>query len=778
MATIKTPIRTVYDENDSPTGLAEFQSGEAVGYQNGGTGLSTLGTSGQFIAVKSDLSGFEFVTGQNLATTDELPEGSTNLYYTNERVDDRVASLITAGSNVSVSYDDANGTLTISATEDNLSNNTTDDLAEGSTNQYFTTARVVASISTDNTLSYSSGVVSMPASGVTAGSYGSASLVPIITVDAQGRVTAASTTSVAGVTDFDYNTATGVLDIDTADGQNFSTTVTLGPFDTADLAEGTNLYYTDTRARNAISVTDSGGDGSLSYNSSTGSITYTGPSASEVRAHFSGGTGVNISSGVVSIGQSVGTTDNVTFNNVTVNGVLNSDDITASTMTASGNVIVQGNLTVNGTTTTVNSNTVNIGDSIITLNSDETGAPSQNSGFEVERGTSTNVSFLWDEAADKWTLGSTTLVASTFEGNLVGNVTGTVSSLSNHDTTDLVEGNNLYYTDARARASVSATGSLSYNSSTGVFSFTQGNTDTVSEGSTNQYFTTTRARSSISASGDLSYNSTTGVVSFTERTDAEVQGLISVSDTGGFGSLSKSGGTITYTGISTEEIQDVVGAMVSTNTESGIAVTYDDTNGKLNFDVSDPTITLTGAVTGSATMTNLGNVTIATTATADPTLTINGDASGSATFTNLGNATLTLTIADDSHNHTIANIDGLQATLDTFIQTDANGDLTINGTVTATNFNTTSDANLKVNVKTIESSRDKVNGLRGVNFNWKNSGDYTMGVIAQEVEEIIPEVVATDVNGKKSVNYQAMVGLLIEAVKDLQAQIDELKSNK
>ena len=778
MATIKTPIRTVYDENDSPTGLAEFQSGEAVGYQNGGTGLSTLGTSGQFIAVKSDLSGFEFVTGQNLATTDELPEGSTNLYYTNERVDDRVASLITAGSNVSVSYDDANGTLTISATEDNLSNNTTDDLAEGSTNQYFTTARVVASISTDNTLSYSSGVVSMPASGVTAGSYGSASLVPIITVDAQGRVTAASTTSVAGVTDFDYNTATGVLDIDTADGQNFSTTVTLGPFDTADLAEGTNLYYTDTRARNAISVTDSGGDGSLSYNSSTGSITYTGPSASEVRAHFSGGTGVNISSGVVSIGQSVGTTDNVTFNNVTVNGVLNSDDITASTMTASGNVIVQGNLTVNGTTTTVNSNTVNIGDSIITLNSDETGAPSQNSGFEVERGTSTNVSFLWDEAVDKWTLGSTTLIASTFEGNLVGNVTGTVSSLSNHDTTDLVEGNNLYYTDARARASVSATGSLSYNSSTGVFSFTQGNTDTVSEGSTNQYFTTTRARSSISASGDLSYNSTTGVVSFTERTDAEVQGLISVSDTGGFGSLSKSGGTITYTGISTEEIQDVVGAMVSTNTESGIAVTYDDTNGKLNFDVSDPTITLTGAVTGSATMTNLGNVTIATTATADPTLTINGDASGSATFTNLGNATLTLTIADDSHNHTIANIDGLQATLDTFIQTDANGDLTINGTVTATNFNTTSDANLKVNVKTIESSRDKVNGLRGVNFNWKNSGDYTMGVIAQEVEEIIPEVVATDVNGKKSVNYQAMVGLLIEAVKDLQAQIDELKSNK
>ena len=56
---------------------------------------------------------------------------------------------------------------------------------------------------------------------------------------------------------------------------------------TADLTENTNLYYTDTRSRAAVSVTDSGGDGSLSYDNSTGVITYTGPSASEVRAHIS-----------------------------------------------------------------------------------------------------------------------------------------------------------------------------------------------------------------------------------------------------------------------------------------------------------------------------------------------------------------------------------------------------------------------------------------------------------------------------------------------------------
>jgi len=60
------------------------------------------------------------------------------------------------------------------------------------------------------------------------------------------------------------------------------------------------------------------------------------------------------------------------------------------------------------------------------------------------------------------------------------------------DTDDLSEGSNQYFTDARARSAISATGSLSYNSTTGVISFTQGNSDTVSEGSTNLYYTDTR----------------------------------------------------------------------------------------------------------------------------------------------------------------------------------------------------------------------------------------------------------------------------------------------
>ena len=87
-------------------------------------------------------------------------------------------------------------------------------------------------------------------------------------------------------------------------------------------------------------------------------------------------------------------------------------------------ITIQANLIVTGTTTSVNSNEVNIGDSIIKLNSDEVGTPSQNAGFEVERGTSTNVSFLWDEDADRFT---------TVDQKLhVGNVES-IASLDNQD---------------------------------------------------------------------------------------------------------------------------------------------------------------------------------------------------------------------------------------------------------------------------------------------------------------------------------------------------------
>ena len=70
-----------------------------------------------------------------------------------------------------------------------------------------------------------------------------------------------------------------------------------------------------------------------------------------------------------------------------------------------------------------------------------------------------------------------------------------------------------------------------------------------------------------------------------------------------------------------------------------------------NVASKDPIVTLTGAITGTGTMTNLGNVSISTTATLDPIITLSGDASGSVTLTNLGGATLNVTVNNDSHTH-------------------------------------------------------------------------------------------------------------------------------
>ena len=177
-----------------------------------------------------------------------------------------------------------------------------------------------------------------------------------------------------------------------------------------------------------------------------------------------------------------------------------------------GTLKIDGNLTVSGTQTVVESETVTIADNILLVNSNVTGTPTENGGIEIERGTSDNASILWNETADKFELkvGSasadlvanvltTTNVIGAFTGDLSGNVTsmglstfadidingpgnidatvigattpaagtfttlnattisgavtGTVTSIANHDTDDLTEGtSNLYYTQARVDA--------------------------------------------------------------------------------------------------------------------------------------------------------------------------------------------------------------------------------------------------------------------------------------------------------------------------------------
>jgi hypothetical protein len=108
------------------------------------------------------------------------------------------------------------------------------------------------------------------------------------------------------------------------------------------------------------------------------------------------------------------TVDSATITNI-ANSVLTGkaatlDSAAIGNLLVTGNTILQGNLTITGTETVVNTETINLADNTIILNSNATGAPSQNSGIEVERGDSANKSFLWDETNDYWTLGSESLV--------------------------------------------------------------------------------------------------------------------------------------------------------------------------------------------------------------------------------------------------------------------------------------------------------------------------------------------------------------------------------
>ena len=99
------------------------------------------------------------------------------------------------------------------------------------------------------------------------------------------------------------------------------------------------------------------------------------------------------------------------------------------------------------------------------------------------------------------------------------------------------------------------------------------------------------------------------------------------------------------------------------------------------------------------------------------------------------------------------------------------------GTLTSTEVTASSDSRLKTNIKTIEEPLDILAKLRGVSFDRTNTGTKSYGVIAQEIEQILPEVVYHDEEGFKSVSYNSIIGFLIEAIKSQQQQIDHLTNS-
>lgn len=107
------------------------------------------------------------------------------------------------------------------------------------------------------------------------------------------------------------------------------------------------------------------------------------------------------------------------------------------------------------------------------------------------------------------------------------------------------------------------------------------------------------------------------------------------------------------------------------------------------------------------------------------------------------------------------------------LTSDASGNVTAVGTVTAAGYFHSSDARLKNNIQTFSDGLDAIEQLRGVTFNWKKDGTPSAGVIAQEVEKVMPSAVHADATtGMKSVEYDQLIAPMIEAIKEQQKEID------
>ena len=233
---------------------------------------------------------------------------------------------------------------------------------------------------------------------------------------------------------------------------------------------------------------------------------------------LSAGTGVSYDSatGIISIGQAVGTTDSVTFDTVTASTKVITDTIESSgtDVTIDDNLTVTGNLTVEGTTTTLNTATLDVEDLNITVAKGAANAfAADGAGLTADLGTDGTATFTYDATNDRWTANKS------LDTDLIGNVTGQVSDISNHDTSDLAEdpaatttSGTMYFTEGRARAAISVSGDLAYNSTTGVISYT---TPTNVSDFTNDANYIDLTDLSVTGDSALSYNNATGVFEFT-----------------------------------------------------------------------------------------------------------------------------------------------------------------------------------------------------------------------------------------------------------------------
>jgi hypothetical protein len=556
---------------------------------------------------------------------------------------------------------------------------------------------------------------------------------------------------------------------------------------------------------------------------------------------------------------------------VTLTGsqTLSNKTLTAPTLTGTtqgASITLSGDLTVNGTTTTVNQTNLDVSDNIIGLNRGA-GSNANDSGLIIERGsTGNNAAIIWDESADKFTLGTTTstpsatgdltistgtLVANV-EGNVTGNVTGNadtatkIASITNSNIVQLTDTQTL--TNKTLTSPIIDSVTIS-TIQTGSESFADNDTSLMTSAAVQDkiesfgYTTNTGDITGV----DLSEGSGIDIASETNTTSGSYSATINLDLTevgfgGGANRLITDDGDGT---VSTEANLTFDGSTLALTGDLNVGsgdFFVDDSEGRVGIGTASPSKKL--EVAGDVRIASGGDLIISDSGGGNDTFLYNdsqsliGFINGAERFRVNSSGHLLIGGASASghdfglevlNDHAyVKGPDGWNGTGDKAIvalgssasnesfgcgyvygtglvlstyKPSGGGDfgsstqnsLEIADTTGVASFINdvvafaSSDKRLKENVKPLDNALDKINKINGIEFDWIDGKDkhgnsvhgnkgHDVGVIAQEIEEVLPEVVTTRDNGYKAVKYEKIVPLLIQAIKEQQKQIEELRN--
>jgi hypothetical protein len=425
-----------------------------------------------------------------------------------------------------------------------------------------------------------------------------------------------------------------------------------------------------------------------------------------------------------------------------------------------GSVTIKGDLFVQGTEFIVDSTTVNIADKTIGLGTNTaTDALLDGAGFTIGD-SGVQKSFTFVDAAD-------TLESSIGLGVASGNdfKVGTTSVRNETTLGSTVLNSSLTsvgsLTDLTVTGDITANGNIVGDTATEISGIA---TVTVSGGVVaGNFYGDGSGLTNLPADGidltgtDQSFN--TVAITTTTGTALDVTGSVAI------------GGSVTVAGIAYIDelvLTDALAFVGATEAIIGLATVTTDLNvgGDINANGNIVGDTAT-EISGIATVTVSGGVVAAN---------FYGDGSG---LTGISGDAESVLVADNQDNTDYPMIfaSAVGAAASIYSDSTTNFEFTYNpstGTATAATFDSVSDERLKSNIETIEGATEKVAALRGVEFDWKGIDGSSVGVIAQDVQKVYPQLV-TDHGERLTVNYDGLVGLLVQAVKELTARVEELE---